>query len=244
MKLHIEFEPSDIQAVKTVIQQYPAEWRYKENVVGEPPEIDDDALWITHMRCLLTTQQRSGKGSSISAFLHSNPFPLALDSCRQSGDLLATAFQLLTDAKGIRRTNKIANAVYKNLAMLEHGEWTRLYQWRDKLLEQRKTAYHPSHRVLEEEAADYMDQFSEFGPKQSRNFWQLLGLTRYVFVLDSRVISWSRQHLKFAKGLLTSRGLSDRDYYCFISDILFKLCDEANVLPCMFDGAVFSSFEK
>ena len=97
--------------------------------------------------------------------------------------------------------------------------------------------------MLEEAAAAYMDQFAEFGSKQSRNFWQSLGLTRYVFVLDSRVLTWRRSNLNLPRGLLTNSGLSDPQYYQFVSNMLFELCVQADVLPCIFDAAVFDSFD-
>src|SRR5262249_17803066 len=82
-----------------------------------------------------------------------------------------------------------------------------------------------AHRDLEEAAARYIDQhFAEFGPKQSRNFWQSLGLTRHVFVLDSRIIKWLRKTLQFKNGLLTASGLGDPQYYIFVSTILLELC--------------------
>jgi hypothetical protein len=243
MRFHMEFEQHEIDAISDLVKKYPALWRYEENVVKRIPELDDHALWMAHMRCLLTTQQRSGAGSPINVFLDREPFLLTLTACRESNALEELTFRLLTDAVGIRRTNRIAKAVAQNLLKLEQGEWDTLRSWCDKLLVQRKAQPDPSHRALEEEAANYMNTFHEFGPKQARNFWQMLGLTRYVFVLDSRIIGWLRQYMTFEPGLLTANGLGDPDYYRFISDILFDLCNQAGVLPCMFDGAVFESVE-
>ena len=43
---------------------------------------------------------------------------------------------------------------------------------------------------------------------------------------------------------LSASALSDPDYYHFISDGIQALCKKANVYPCIFDAAVFSSYDK
>jgi len=78
-------------------------------------------------------------------------------------------------------------------------------------------------------------------PKQSRNFWQSLGLTRYEFVLDSRVLKWLRT-IGFPLPL-SSMALGEEDYYCFVSDILRDWCIQTGVLPCILDAAIFSSYD-
>ena len=250
MKLMINFEPYEIEAVRDIVEDKLAsgrrfiQYRLQRNVVGRAPHIDDESLWMAHMMCLLTTQQRSGPGSAINVFLARRPFPLSLQACRGYNSLQETALRFLTEATGIRRTNKIAGAVHKNLRLLEQGEWDQMRRWRDTLSLQRDVSPDPIHRVKEEAAADYMNRFLEFGPKQSRNFWQSLGLTRYTFVLDSRILRWLRQQVAIETGLLTPQGLGDNGYYRFISDLLRDLCDEADVLPCLLDAAVFDSFDE
>lgn len=250
MRLSLTFEPQEIETVRSLVSKKQNEgrrivqFRWQRNVEGQPPAVDDAAMWMAHIMCLLTTQQRSGPGSSINRLLDQRPFPLALTVCRSQSNLRDYVFELLTNAQGIRRTNRIADAMHANLRFLERGGWNEMCQWRDRLLAQRRLPPDPSQRALEEAAAAYMDQLAEFGSKQSRNFWQSLGLARYVFVLDSRVLSWLRRNLNLPRGMLTNSGLSDPQYYQFISNLLFELCDQAGVLPCMFDAAVFDSFDE
>lgn len=250
MRLSYSFDADEIEAVKRIVAQKRVSgrrfvmYRLQHNVEGPVPQNDDDMLWMAHLMCLLTTQQRSGPDSAINKFLELKPFPLSLSACRQDDALQESVLHLLTEATGIRRTNKIARAVHGNLRLLERGEWANLRQWRDTLASQRALPPNPAHRAAEEAAADYLNQFLEFGPKQSRNFWQSLGLTRYTFVLDSRVLRWLRQHLKLDTGLLTPQGLGDKDYYGFVSNILLDLCQQADVLPCLMDAAVFDSFDE
>lgn len=250
MRLSYSFDAPEIEAIKHVVAEKLAKgrrfvhYRLRHNVEGTVPQIDDESLWMTHMMCLLTTQQRSGPGSAINMFLERKPFPLSLETCREHESLQDRVFRLLTEATGIRRTNKIAKAVYVNLLMLEQGEWDNLRKWRDILSVQRGVLPDLAHRSAEESAADYMNRFLEYGPKQSRNFWQSLGLTRYTFVLDSRILRWLRKHTEIDPGLLSPQGLGDNNYYRFISNILLEMCNQADVLPCMLDAAAFDSFDE
>lgn len=250
MRITYSFDAHETESVKRIVAEKLAsgrrfvQYRFQHNVEGPVPRVDDEIMWMTHMMCLLTTQQRSGPDSAINLFLERTPFPLSLEACRGYDSLEDRVLRLLTEATGIRRTKKIAKAVHGNLLMLEKGEWDNLHKWSDTLLAQRAIPPEPAHRDTEEAAADYLNRFLEFGPKQSRNFWQSLGLTRYTFVLDSRVLRWLRKHLEIEPGLLTTYGLGENDYYRFISNILLDLCDQADVLPCMLDAAVFDSFDE
>ena len=78
-----------------------------------------------------------------------------------------------------------------------------------------------------------------FGPKQSRNLWQDLGLTRYEIPLDSRVTDWVNVN-EILPFKLTAGALADRAYYEFVMDAFQTLCRAAGVLPCVLDAAVFS----
>ena len=215
MRLVYSFDVDEVDAVKCIVADKLVsgrrfvQYRFQHNVEGAVPRNDDEALWAAHMMCLLTTQQRSGPDSAINIFLERDPFPLSLEACRNYTSLQESALRVLTEAQGIRRTNKIAKAVDRNLAMLEQGEWRNLHGWRDILLTQRMELPNPAHRTAEESAADYMNRFLEFGPKQSRNFWQSLGLTRYTFVLNSRILRWLRKHLR-DRGWLADRAGAGR----------------------------------
>lgn len=250
MKLSYHFDTSEIETVRKLVAdkilsgRRAVLHRLNHNVDGPVPQIDDDTIWMTHMMCLLTTQQPSGPGSAINRFLDLEPFPLSLAACRSSIRTEDQVVQVLTQAGGIRRTNRIAKAVVTNLASFEAGEWDNLHRWCDRLAYQRASAPDPLHRALEETAAEYMRRFHEFGPKQARNFWQSLGLTRYIFVLDSRVLRWLREHLDLDPGLLTSEGLSINEIYGLTSTALFSLCEQAGVLPCMLDIAIFDSYDE
>ena len=77
-----------------------------------------------------------------------------------------------------------------------------------------------------------------FGPKQARNLWQCLGVTRYEIPLDSRISGWINaipSHFRIDTGHL----FSSVPYYESIMSHIQAACDGAAVLPCDFDAAVF-----
>lgn len=243
MKLKVTFEEHDINAIQEIVRQRShrrfVAMRIERNVSGTLPRLDKEALWHVHMMCLLTTQQRSGPNSPINQILNKTPFPLSLERCRNA-DTGEIVLSTLREVKGVRFAPKISQRAVQNLSELENGGWRGLMAWVDRLQVQRLEAPNEQHYVLERQAANYMaGNYQGFGPKQSRNFWQSLGLTRYEFVLDSRVLRWLRDQ-EFPIPL-SSMGLGEEDYYCFVSNILRQLCIEAGVLPCVFDAAVFDS---
>lgn len=96
---------------------------------------------------------------------------------------------------------------------------------------------------LEREVASFVSaNFAGFGPKQSRNMLQWLGLTQHEIPLDSRVLKWLNKSGFPIR--LSAQGLADEAYYCFVLDGIQELCGHAKVLPCIFDAAVFASFER
>lgn len=216
--------------------------RQLRNVSGEIPRRSREDIWLTMAMCLFSTQQRSGPRSPISKFLLTEPFPLSLENCSEETDIEKFIQRKIENFGGIRFGPKIAKQMKNNYDLLESGEWKIIEQFGIDLTAQRLQTPSPEHFVLERKAAVYMQsKFSGFGPKQSRNFWQSLGLSRYEFVLDSRVLKWLR-----TAGFplpLSSMALGEEDYYCFISDILRQWCIQTGVLPCILDAAIFNSFD-
>ena len=90
--------------------------------------------------------------------------------------------------------------------------------------------------------ADFLhNEFKGFGPKQSRNFLQSLGLTKYEIPIDSRISQWLNN---FGFPIrLSSTSLSDKAFYHFVSDGIIELCEKAGIYPCELDAGIFSSFD-
>lgn len=246
IKLEWHIEQRDIQVVQDIVASQKSRTividRVRRNVDGSLPEISQSDIWQTQIMCLLTSQQRSGPNRPVSNFMKEKPFSLSLERCKNVTDLKEYINSTLTNFHGIRFSKIISKRVTANFNKLEKGGWKELLSWLDKLKSQRYQSPHPSHYQLERQAANYMDQYEGFGPKQSRNFWQALGLMRYEFVLDSRISDWLKKN-KFPVPL-SSTALGNEDYYIFLSDILRELCIKADVLPCILDASIFASYDQ
>jgi len=96
---------------------------------------------------------------------------------------------------------------------------------------------------VETKAADSIDHnLRGFGPKQSRNLLQSLGLTKYEIPIDSRISKWMN-HFGFPLRL-SPMALADKDYYKFVSEGFQSMCAACDIYPCLLDAAIFSSFDS
>jgi len=112
----------------------------------------------------------------------------------------------------------------------------------EKLATQRNRAPHRDDARAERQAAYFADEaFAGIGPKQSRNLWQWLGLTRYEIPLDSRICKWISTNLSIK---VETKYLGDERYYDAVLDYIQTLCERAGVLPCILDAAAFDYEQK
>jgi hypothetical protein len=233
-------EPDDIEKVKVFFDQHRdspiVRRRIERNLSRQKPPLSRDTIWLQLVACLLTTQQRSGPTDAVTRLILTKPFPLAYDACRKEADVEAFTKELLTAFGGVQRTNRIAAELAANLHLLEGGLWRRTLGELNYLRHARQASAEPH-------AADFVaDHFAGFGPKQSRNLLQSLGLTRYEIPLDSRVVRWLND---FGFPLrLSAPALADRHYYAFVTEGLQRLCEACRVVPCVLDAAIFASFDK
>jgi hypothetical protein len=192
-----------------------------------------EAFWHCMSCARLTTQQRSGPDSHVGRFVQSTPFALRYESVRASRNPKVYIAKALRGAGGIRFADTISTELASNLSLLEGGEWTQTLD----LCNQLRT---PGPRSLEQAIAGHIrTSFKGFGPKQSRNLLQSLGLTRYEIPIDSRVSGWLKE---FGFPVRINAGaLSDPDFYDLVSDGINILCEKADVYPCVLDAAVFAS---
>jgi hypothetical protein len=132
--------------------------------------------------------------------------------------------------------NRIADEVAENLALLEDGLWHEVRRQLRRL----ERRHRPE---AEREVANFIgDHLKGFGPKQSRNLLQALGLTRYEIPIDSRISKWLSE-FRFPIPVSTA-ALGGRDYYEFVLDVIQDLCRRCKIYPCVLDAAIFASFEK
>jgi hypothetical protein len=240
MQLHWQVDPVDAARVRAFVDRYRDDafvrYRVERNVTHPATAVALEDFWLELVGCLLTTQQRSGPDSPVMRFLGLQPFPLSYAICASRHDLLTAAVSALQSVPGIRRYNIIANQIAANRDLLARGLW-------EELQAVLATLYGPHAPEAERTAATFIDEhLSGFGPKQSRNLLQGLGLTQYEIPIDSRVVRWLND---FGFPLpLSAFVLSDVGYYTLVSEGIQALCRAAGVLPCVLDAAMFISFDR
>ena len=212
--------------------------RVRRNLAGTRARVSKERFWQALVRCLLTTQQRSGPGSAVMRFNRTRPFALAYSACVGERDLRAFVKRTISAFGGIRRAPTLAAQIADNFRLLEDGLWPQVQHEIARLTEGGAVA-----RTTEVEVADFINgRLAGFGPKQARNLLQGLGLTRYEIPIDSRVSKWLKEFGFPAP--LSPAALSDRGYYHFISTAVVELCERSGVFPCVLDAAVFTSFDE
>jgi hypothetical protein len=243
MKIHWQVDKADIAAVQTMMSEQADNAmvmnRRRKNVEGPGPTFNRDTFWHALVSCLLTTQQRSGPTSAVTRILSEEPFQLSLDRCTQVSALELQG--IIRSFGGLRRGPTIADQIITNLRFLADDGWATMEDEAAKLFPLRQAPPSKSAVSVERAAALVAQGFRGVGPKQSRNLWQLYGLTRFEIPIDSRIGKWLRS-IRFP--VPTSVGaLGDEDCYQLVSDGVQALCEASGVLPCMLDAAVFASFD-
>jgi hypothetical protein len=176
MKHNWLIEPSDIEKVKAFLDRHGNDafvrQRIEWNLRDHPAPVQRADFWRQMAACLLTTQQRAGPTSAVSRFVKTHPFPLAYETCLGRPNVEEFARDTLTRYGGLRRTGIVAGEIARNLTLLEQGMWDRTLQALGTL--------RTDHSIpTERKVAEFIDdKFAGFGPKQSRNLLQSLGLTR------------------------------------------------------------------
>lgn len=251
--LQWEFDPQEIDAIHRQIDASRdsafVDARIDKNVEGDPPAVSKRDFWDAHLIAQLTSQQRSGPESPVSVFIQDELEAISLDACRDVADLHQHVTTTLREHGGIRFYDKIGRACDVNYQRLfEEDGWDDIAERLETLREFRCTDPRPAHAETEREVcklvSDEIDGegLHRIGPKQSRNLLQVLGFTRYETPLDSRISRWCNDHLDLPYRV-TGDGLSDPEFYDFHMDLVQAVCNEADVLPCVFDAAVFSSYD-
>jgi hypothetical protein len=241
MEFKLVIKKKDIRLVKDICQQQCDHSLYKErmsvNIRHTKLRLKKEALWKIIINCLLTTQQRSGKDSAINKFLRSKKYgAIKLAVVLGKKD---RKFHINKQLNSVWRANVISEHAASILEYLERTNWQLLYEINSKSSYKRT-------RETEREFAKSIAENKELiglGPKQARNLLQMTGYSIYEIPIDSRITDWLNANDIFPFKL-SSKSLSDNNFYGFLNDAIIELCARAGVEPCLFDAAVFSSFES
>jgi len=209
--------------------------RARLNVRRQGIDITAATAWKVFIGCLVTTQQRSGTGSTVSRFLDSGTTILNLRKLLESKSIEMLARHELSKA-GLRRNEIIADQISSAVDYFGGKKWKTVSESLESILT------YPTLRKERKVAAFLSGTFKGLGPKQSRNFIQWIGLSRYAVPLDSRFSKHLRE-ISFPVPVAAT-ALQDEGYYCFIEDGVQKLAELAECYPCMYDASVFASFEN
>jgi len=240
MNIIWQIDPEDIAKVKVFFDQHRdtpfVRRRIETNLRDNKPPVTKPVFWGRMVGCLLTTQQRSGPDTAVSRFLLTTPFPLDYERCRSQDDLAEFVKSVLADFGGLRRSTTIGKELAANMSFLEGGGWEQAFDYVDEVRVNSTPA-------TERAAGEFIDEHLKgFGPKQSRNLLQGLGLSRYEIPIDSRITKWLNDFGFPVR--LTTNALGDRNYYNFVSDGFQRLCEACEIMPCVLDAAIFSSFDR
>jgi hypothetical protein len=238
MRITWKIETRDVKRVRELVAEYEmhpiVSERRKRNVERIGLSVTKNAVWKVIVGCLLTTQQKSGPNSRVGKFLRNESELLLFTACARKRKLASFAEAAISQY-GLRRAPTIGGEIEANFRWLSDGGWVDFQRHLRKLRS-------GSSVEIEREAASFVStNLAGFGPKQSRNMLQWLGLTQHEIPLDSRVLKWLNKSGFPIR--LSAQSLADEAYYCFVLDGVQKLCSHAGVLPCIFDAAVFASFE-
>lgn len=242
MRIWIEHTRQDVEQVRRLVARPEHQQRInrrRADWATQPNEITDTTLWYSMIACLVTSQQRSGEGSHVEAFLARDPLPVNLSVCRQAqhvGEFVARTLS----AAGLRFGPRIGEFCRMNLAAFSPTRIDpALCSLRDLLANHTPAKERATARLFQKDAAHGL---WGLGPKQSRNLLLNLGLMRHELPLDSRVAKWMRANLsdEGSRLVLSPAALMDEDYYSFVVDGVQRLCEEAGVLPSEFDAAAFA----
>lgn len=209
--------------------------RVRKNIEKENIVINQDEIIKTIIMCLLTSQQRSGPNSTVGLFLRTTPFPFTVKTLTKSENVEEFIKATLIQFGLTRYVNRISSFFASIYSKIVNNDWN--------LITELEELNNSDSKINERNFADYLNRdFDGFGPKQSRNFLQALGLTKYEIPIDSRITTWLND---FGFPLpLTSSSLGDKGYYHFVSDGIQELCEKAEIYPCLLDAAIFSSFDN
>lgn len=240
MEISWKISEEDVKIIKNFYKEHMnktfVKHRIEKNIKEPCQKFSKDIFWEVMVACLLTTQQRSGPNSHVTKFLCTEPFPLTYYICSKKLGIEEYVEKTITNFGGLRRGKTIGQEISINYKWFDNNGLIKIENLFNKL-HNNSTAQ--NERIF---AKFIMDNLKDFGPKQSRNLLQGLGITKYEIPIDSRIVRWLNNFGFPIK--LSATALSDENYYNFIMDGIQQLCRESDIYPCVLDAVIFSSYDQ
>ena len=245
LEIQWKIQDHDLDRVKEVLERQAQAPLFRQlaterarNLAAKKPDVRKEDFWREMVLARLTTQNKVGPGSPVEKLKEVNPFPLAYDIVRPKRRKESFIAETVR-SYGIGKYNRSARDLAANWQYLEKKKgWQNVLPHCNQLT---RLVLATEERKVAQEIAKVL---KGFGPKQSRNLLQSLGLTRYEIPLDSRVIEWLNLHLLPGHAKLHAGMFADQAFYEFVLDGIQALCEKAETVPCLFDAAVFSAMGK
>jgi hypothetical protein len=208
--------------------------RYRRNIDRIITIPSTNEIWFAFVGCQVTTQQRSGPNTPVSKFLESSSPVLDYEKIRNNHSNINSTMIELSKFR-LRRINIIAENLNSAILHLENDGW-------ENLLSMLKLAIPDTNQEVERKIAEYIsDKFKGIGLKQSRNWIQWLGISRYEIPIDSRTLRLLKQmNCDFVPD---GGSLCDKNVYYLVQDGLQAVAKRLNISPCILDACIFSSFD-
>ena len=176
MKVKIEIEENDIQAIKKIIHDESNNDFVKNriNIINKPKTSIED-FWYAIIIGLLSSQQKSGPNSPVSKILNKKPFEFSLSILSSKKNIQLYVLSVLNSYKGIRFNNRISKFVAEDFLVFNQE----IKQIKEKI-NSIVTSTEDKRGSLEKDFCLFLkDKFKGVGPKQSRNILLSIGLSKY-----------------------------------------------------------------
>jgi len=230
----------DVQVIRRVVKDFAVlpfvQARIRNNVVNLTVPFSQGLFWKGMLNCLISSCHGVGPHTRAQRFSEEQPFPLTLDQVRTEGREII--HKRLVERGVSRFPLRVARMASQNFVRLEEGRWEEVKSWHIVLAGQRCRNPNSNDFKAERDAARFVDlNFAGFGPKQSRNLWQILGLTRFEVPIDRRVLHWIDLHLSLK---VAPEELLRPTSYERVLNYLQRACLIADIVPCVLDAVVFA----
>jgi hypothetical protein len=196
MEISWQITTEDEACVRAILEQQRdadlVRLRREWNLSKTKKPVEREGFWREMVCCRLTARAAGDHLARFEQLASGSDFPLAYDRMREHQAREEFIHNTLANHQvGVDR-RKISKELAENFNLLENGEWPHTLSQCNRLI-----CLEPP-RETEAEVVDYIDdRFKGFGPKQSRNILQELGLTRYEIPIDNRVANWLNDDLKY-----------------------------------------------